>query len=63
MTNLIKYLNKIPSGRLRHLVGQDICDAIVNYNIYINNLTINYAEILQINTVKIYYLRELFLER
>ena len=47
MIDLIKYLNKIPSGRLRHLVGQDICDAIVNYNIYINNLTINYAEILQ----------------
>jgi superfamily II DNA or RNA helicase len=45
--DLIKYLNKIPSGRLRHLVGQDICDAIVNYNIYNNNLTVNYAEILQ----------------
>ncbi len=44
---LINYLNKIPSGRLRQLVGQDICDAIVDYNIYINNLTINYAEILQ----------------
>lgn len=47
MVDLIKYLNRIPSGRLRHLVGQDICDAIVNYNIYSNNLTINYAEILQ----------------
>ena len=44
---LINYLNRIPSGRLRQLVGQDICDAIVDYNIYINNLTINYAEILQ----------------
>ncbi|WP_395074114.1 hypothetical protein [Flavobacterium sp.] len=47
MIDLIKYLNKIPSGRLRHLVGQDICDAIVNYNMYNNNLTVNYADILQ----------------
>jgi len=47
MTELIKYLNRIPSGRLRYLVGQDICDAIVDYNIYINNLNVNYAEILQ----------------
>ncbi len=45
--NLIHYLNKIPSGRLRSLVGQDICDAIVDYNIYINNLHVNYSEILQ----------------
>lgn len=28
-------------------MGQDICDAIVDYNIYINNLNVNYAEILQ----------------
>ena len=47
MVELKKYLEKIPSGRLRILVGQDICDAIVDYNIYINNLNVNYAEILQ----------------
>ncbi len=47
MKELIEYLEKLPSGRLRALVGQDICDAIVDYNIYINNLSVNYAVILQ----------------
>jgi len=47
VNDLIKYLDKIPSGRLRALVGQDICDAIIDYNIYINNLNVNYAQILQ----------------
>ncbi len=46
MKELIEYLEKLPSGRLRALVGQDICDAIVDYNIYINNLSVNYAVIL-----------------
>jgi superfamily II DNA or RNA helicase len=44
---LRKYLDKIPIGRLRQIIGQDICDAIVNYNVYINNLNVNYAEILE----------------
>jgi DNA repair protein RadD len=43
---LVKYLNKLPSGRLRALVGQDICDAIVDYHIYNKSLNVNYAEIL-----------------
>lgn len=46
MNNLIKYLNNIPQGRLRALIGQEICDAIVDYNIYINNFKANYSEIL-----------------
>lgn len=47
MIELLHYLRNIPATRLRQLVGQDICDAIVDYNIYINNLNVEYAEILQ----------------
>lgn len=47
MIELEKYINNIPAGRLRMLVGQDICDAIVDYNIYINNLKVDYAQVLQ----------------
>jgi superfamily II DNA or RNA helicase len=47
LTELSLYIKRIPPGRLRILVGQDICDAIVDYNIYINNLVIDYGQILQ----------------
>ncbi len=43
---ILEYLGKIPSGRLRSLIGQDICDAIVNYNIYTDTKSISYSEIL-----------------
>lgn len=41
------YLKNIPNGRLRELIGQSICDAIVHYNIYNKNLSFDYVEILQ----------------
>jgi superfamily II DNA or RNA helicase len=41
------YLENIPNGRLRELIGQSICDAIVHYNIYNKNLAFDYVEILQ----------------
>jgi DNA repair protein RadD len=41
------YLNNITEGNLRDLIGQNICDAIVNYNIYINKIQVNYVEILE----------------
>jgi len=44
---LKEYLKNIPSGRLRDLIGQNICDAIVHYNIYNKDLSFDYADILQ----------------
>jgi DNA repair protein RadD len=44
---LREYLRNIPHGRLRELIGQSICDAIVHYNIYNKNLTFDYVEIIQ----------------
>jgi hypothetical protein len=41
------YLKNITEGNLRDLIGQNICDAIVNFNIYINKLHIDYGEILE----------------
>lgn len=44
---LREYLKNIPNGRLRELIGQSICDAIVHYNIYNKNLSFDYVLILQ----------------
>lgn len=44
---LSSYLNKITEGNLRELIGQEICDAIVQFNIYIHNLQVDYVEILE----------------
>ena len=44
---LKEYLKNIPNGRLRELIGQSICDAIVHYNIYNKNLSFDYTDILQ----------------
>lgn len=41
------YLKNITEGTLRELIGQEICDAIVHYNLYINNLQVDYVEILE----------------
>ena len=41
------YLKNITEGTLRELIGQGICDAIVHYNLYINNLQVDYIEILE----------------
>ena len=41
------YLENITEGTLRELIGQGICDAIVHYNLYINNLQVDYIEILE----------------
>jgi DNA repair protein RadD len=41
------YLKNITEGNLRELIGQEICDAIVQYNLYINNLKVDYIEILK----------------
>jgi superfamily II DNA or RNA helicase len=41
------YLKNITEGNLRELIGQGICDAIVQYNLYINNLQVDYIEILE----------------
>jgi DNA repair protein RadD len=41
------YLKNITEGNLRDLIGQNICDAIVNYNIYINKIQVDYVEILE----------------
>ncbi len=41
------YLKHITEGNLRDLIGQNICDAIVNFNIYINKIQVDYVEILE----------------
>jgi DNA repair protein RadD len=43
---LKEIISNIPAGILRKLVGQNISDAIVNYNIYNNNIEVDYASIL-----------------
>src|SRR6476659_9818323 len=43
---LKKIISNIPAGVLRKLVGQNISDAIVNFNLYNNNIQIDYADIL-----------------
>lgn len=47
MKELKTYLKDITPGNLRELIGQDICDAIVQYNLYSDNLQVNYIEILE----------------
>ena len=47
MKELKTYLKDITPGNLRKLIGQDICDAIVQYNLYSNNLQVDYIEILE----------------
>jgi DNA repair protein RadD len=44
---LKQYLKNITEGNLRDLIGQDICDAIIQYNLYINNLQVDYIDILE----------------
>ena len=41
------YLKNITVGTLRELIGQGICDAIIQYNLYLNNIQIDYIEILE----------------
>jgi DNA repair protein RadD len=41
------YLKNITEGILRELIGQGICDAIIQYNLYINNLQVDYIDILE----------------
>ncbi len=45
--NISIYLKNITEGNLRDLIGQNICDAIVNFNIYINKIQVDYVEILE----------------
>jgi DNA repair protein RadD len=44
--DLKHYLIDITEGNLRELIGQDICDAIVQFNLFVDNLKVNYLEIL-----------------
>ncbi len=44
---LSTYLKNIPDGLLRTLIGQNICDAIVNYHVYLRNLEVDYVAILE----------------
>lgn len=47
MTELRKYLEHIPKSKLYELIGDHICDAIVEYNVYQHNIEIDYVGILE----------------
>lgn len=47
MTELRKYLERIPKSKLYELIGAHICDAIVEYNVYQHNIEIDYIGILE----------------
>lgn len=47
MVELRIYLERIPKSKLYELIGKNICDAIVEYNVYQRNFAIDYVGILQ----------------
>lgn len=47
MVDLRKYLERIPKSILYELIGDNICNAIVDYNVYLHNLEVDYIDILQ----------------
>ena len=41
------YLNNIPNGKLRMLIGERICSAVEQYKIYLREYNVDYAQILE----------------